>query len=305
MNRALWLLLALQVGGWVRYLKQSMTTLRGAVLVLIGLAVFLPWLLAVLQNPVDQGASLVLHSATKYLGGHGDAVGGVVAGDADWAAALRRVRAVTGGILHPMAAYLLHRGLPTLPVRVRSQQASAEKMASWLAGHPAVRRVFFPGSPEGDPTGLVGRQMIELLEEREFPLSNLQLYASPNSAGEEMACGALTARVDAFKEAARSRPIPPPEEPLDPDRARDTILRTFLVDGRIVSFPAARGKRRVILEHIAAAFEPGVRYPEREVDAVLRAWNDDHAALRRYLVDEELLARDAGYYWRIGGPTTP
>ena len=113
----------------------------------------------VLQNPVDQGASLVLHSATKYLGGHGDAVGGVVAGDADWAAALRRVRAVTGGILHPMAAYLLHRGLPTLPVRVRSQQASAEKMAAWLSAHPAVRRVFFPGTPEGDPTGLVGRQM--------------------------------------------------------------------------------------------------------------------------------------------------
>jgi methionine-gamma-lyase len=113
----------------------------------------------VLQNPVDQGASLVLHSATKYLGGHGDAVGGVVAADEEWAAALRRVRAVTGGILHPMAAYLLHRGLPTLPVRVRSQQASAEKMAGWLAEHPAVRQVFYPGTPEGDPTGLVGRQM--------------------------------------------------------------------------------------------------------------------------------------------------
>jgi methionine-gamma-lyase len=113
----------------------------------------------VLQNPVDQGATLVLHSATKYLGGHGDAVGGVVAADEEWAAALRRVRAVTGGILHPMAAYLLHRGLPTLPVRVRSQQASAEKMAGWLTDHPAVHQVFYPGTPEGDPTGLVGRQM--------------------------------------------------------------------------------------------------------------------------------------------------
>lgn len=113
----------------------------------------------VLQNPALHGATLVLHSATKYLGGHGDAVGGVVAGDAAWAAALRRVRTVTGGILHPMAAYLLHRGLPTLPLRVRAQQASAEKMAGWLGGHPAVRRVFFPGTPEGDPAGLVGRQM--------------------------------------------------------------------------------------------------------------------------------------------------
>ena len=50
------------------------------------------------------------------------------------------------------------------------------------------------------------------------------------------------------------------------------------------------------------SFEPGVRYPEREVDAVLRAWHDDHAALRRYLVDEALLARENGVYWRVGGP---
>jgi hypothetical protein len=64
-------------------------------------------------------------------------------------------------------------------------------------------------------------------------------------------------------------------------------------------------KRRIVLEHIAAAFEPGVRYPEREVDAILRAWHPDHAALRRYLVDEELLARDGGVYWRIGGPVDP
>ena len=72
-------------------------------------------------------------------------------------------------------------------------------------------------------------------------------------------------------------------------------------DGRLVQMPAARGKRRVVLEHIVAAFEPGVRYPEREVDAILRAWHDDHAALRRYLVDEGLLARERGVYWRIGG----
>ena len=111
----------------------------------------------VLQNPADHGASLVLHSATKYLGGHGDAVGGIVAASREWAVALRRVRAVTGGILHPLAAYLLHRGLATLPVRVRAQQSSAEKMAHWLGGHPAVSEVFYPGST--DATGLVGRQM--------------------------------------------------------------------------------------------------------------------------------------------------
>ncbi|MGN6131645.1 MAG: trans-sulfuration enzyme family protein [Nocardioidaceae bacterium] len=113
----------------------------------------------VLQNPARHGVTLVLHSATKYLGGHGDAVGGVVATDASWAAALRRVRAVTGALLHPWGAYLLHRGLATLPLRVRAQQESAQKTASWLAPHPAVAQVFYPGTPEGDPLGLVGRQM--------------------------------------------------------------------------------------------------------------------------------------------------
>ena len=65
--------------------------------------------------------------------------------------------------------------------------------------------------------------------------------------------------------------------------------------------PAARGKRRIILEHIAASFEPGIRYPERAVDAILRAWYDDHASLRRYLIDEGLMSREDGIYWRSGG----
>lgn len=81
----------------------------------------------VLQQPVKHGARLVLHSATKYLGGHGDVVGGVVAGHEADVALLRRVRAVTGGLLHPMAAYLLHRGLQTLPARVRAQQAGPSR----------------------------------------------------------------------------------------------------------------------------------------------------------------------------------
>jgi hypothetical protein len=112
---------------------------------------------------------------------------------------------------------------------------------------------------------------------------------------------ALAPRLEVFKDAARERATSV-AEPLDADRTKAAVLRTFLVDGRLVSIPAARGKRRIVLEHLAAAFEPGVRYPEREVNAILRAWHTDHAALRRYLVDEELLARDAGVYWRIGGP---
>jgi methionine-gamma-lyase len=113
----------------------------------------------VLQNPADHGAALVLHSATKYLGGHGDAMGGVIACSEQWAEALRRVRAVTGALLHPMGAYLLHRGLATLPLRVRHAQDGAGKVAAWLASQPAVRDVRYPGLPECDPLGLVGRQL--------------------------------------------------------------------------------------------------------------------------------------------------
>ncbi|HEX2774805.1 MAG TPA: DUF2087 domain-containing protein, partial [Micromonosporaceae bacterium] len=79
----------------------------------------------------------------------------------------------------------------------------------------------------------------------------------------------------------------------------------FVRDGRIVQLPAARGKRRVLLEHLVAVFEPGVRYAERDVDALLRAWHDDYVAVRRYLIDEGLLSRAAGVYWRTGGPFVP
>ena len=113
----------------------------------------------VLQRPAEFGAALVLHSATKYLGGHGDVMGGVVAADRDWVERLRRVRALTGGLLHPMAAYLLHRGLRTLPVRVRAQQATAQELAERLGEHPAVARVRYPGLPGQDPAGLVGTQL--------------------------------------------------------------------------------------------------------------------------------------------------
>ncbi|WP_246577393.1 trans-sulfuration enzyme family protein [Actinospica durhamensis] len=113
----------------------------------------------ILQQPARFGATLVVHSATKYLGGHGDVLAGVVATNEEWAARLRRVRAVTGGILHPLAAYLLHRGLQTLPLRIRHQSDSAQKLADWLTTHPAVERVYYPGLAECDPLHLIGRQM--------------------------------------------------------------------------------------------------------------------------------------------------
>ena len=113
----------------------------------------------VLQQPRLQGATLVLHSATKFFGGHGDVMGGVVATSGDWAVRLRQVRAVTGGVLHPLAAYELHRGLQTLPLRVRAQQETAAILADRLAAHPQVARVLYPGLKECDPLGLVGTQM--------------------------------------------------------------------------------------------------------------------------------------------------
>lgn len=112
----------------------------------------------VLQNPLDHGASLSMHSATKYLGGHGDVMGGVIACSEQRAEQLRPIRAITGALLHPLAAYLLHRGLATLPLRVRAQQQTAQQVAEWLAGHPAVAEVFYPGMHE-NPQGVLSSQM--------------------------------------------------------------------------------------------------------------------------------------------------
>lgn len=78
-------------------------------------------------------------------------------------------------------------------------------------------------------------------------------------------------------------------------------LRPFLRDGKLTQIPARRAKRMLLLDCIAQCFEPGRRYREAEVDAVLRSVHDDHATLRRYLVDEGFLSREAGYYWRSGG----
>lgn len=111
----------------------------------------------ILQRPLALGAALSFHSATKYLGGHGDAIGGVVACSSEHAASLRSTRAITGGILHPLAAYLFHRGLTTLPIRVRAQQQNARTLAEWLAAHDGVERVYYPGM-NGD-TDLLDAQM--------------------------------------------------------------------------------------------------------------------------------------------------
>ena len=109
----------------------------------------------------------------------------------------------------------------------------------------------------------------------------------------------LTERFGAAARAAAESA--PRSEPLSDDPAEDAVLSAFVRDGRLVSIPAQATKRRVVLEHLVRVFDVGVRYPEREVNALLAVWHPDTAAVRRYLVDEGLLTREAGVYWRSGG----
>lgn len=103
----------------------------------------------VLVQPLDLGADFVMHSATKYIGGHGDVLAGiVVAASAADAAGLRKTRSLLGSNLSPFDAYLALRGLRTLPLRVREQNRNALELARWLAGHPRVARVHYPGLPD-------------------------------------------------------------------------------------------------------------------------------------------------------------
>ncbi|KAA3662829.1 MAG: aminotransferase class I/II-fold pyridoxal phosphate-dependent enzyme [Chloroflexi bacterium] len=97
------------------------------------------------QNPLDFGIDLVIHSATKYLSGHNDVMGGAVVGEAGLLQALRQSQGVLGGVLDPHAAFLLERGLKTLDLRVRHQNQAAQTVAEYLESHPIVDRVWYPG----------------------------------------------------------------------------------------------------------------------------------------------------------------
>ena len=108
--------------------------------------------------------------------------------------------------------------------------------------------------------------------------------------------------VSRLKEIAKeARPRDEPDDVGDVDRETAHVLRTFLKGGRLTQIPTQHSKRLVVLDHICRVFEIGVRYPEREVNAFLRAFHPDTAALRRYLVDERFLTRENNVYWRSGG----
>jgi hypothetical protein len=85
------------------------------------------------------------------------------------------------------------------------------------------------------------------------------------------------------------------------DDEEEAVLRTYFRGGRLREVPARRSRRLVVLNRLALEFGVGVRYTERQVNEVLRRFHDDHASLRRHLVDEGFLSRDRGRYWRSGG----
>jgi len=111
-------------------------------------------------KPLLLGADFVVHSLTKYLGGHGDALGGVVLGSKEALLPLRKKTAVRlGGSLSPFNAWLIMRGLATFPLRMRAHQENALAIASWLEKHPAISRVIYPGLPSHPQHELALRQM--------------------------------------------------------------------------------------------------------------------------------------------------
>jgi cystathionine gamma-synthase len=111
------------------------------------------------QQPLALGADLVIHSATKFLGGHADALGGVVCGSADLVAQIYHFREITGACLDPMAAYLLLRGMKTLHLRIARQNESAIKIAHFLESHSQVVNVFYPGLKSHEQHEIARRQM--------------------------------------------------------------------------------------------------------------------------------------------------
>jgi len=111
------------------------------------------------QRPLAQGVDLVIHSTTKYLGGHNDILGGAVCGQSKVVEPIYQWQRVTGGVIDPMSCYLLIRGLKTFGLRMERLNRTAQQVAEFLVNHPKVRRVYYPGHPSHRHHDIARRQM--------------------------------------------------------------------------------------------------------------------------------------------------
>lgn len=175
------------------------------------------------QNPLRLGADLVLHSATKFLGGHADALGGVIVGRKDLVNQIYHYREINGATLHPMAAYLLLRGMKTLALRIERQNENALQIARFLEGHSAIGQVFYPGLASHGGHEIAKKQMRGfggmlsfMLKENSFDavrrfLPKLQLaHAAANLGAVETIVGppATTSHVECTPEERAAMGIP-------------------------------------------------------------------------------------------------
>lgn len=111
------------------------------------------------QHPLELGADFVIYSATKYLGGHGDTLGGIIVGSRDFIAEARKTLTSTGGMINPFNAWLIIRGLKTLGLRMNKHSENAMRVAKFLDEHPKVKRVLYPGLSTHPQHGLAKMQM--------------------------------------------------------------------------------------------------------------------------------------------------
>jgi methionine-gamma-lyase len=138
---------------WEPYVNPTMEVLDTPALIRIAkqagaiVVVDNTWLTPYLFQPARLGADLVIHSVTKYIGGHGNAMGGVVSGRKDLVGRIENAQSWLGGLLRPMDAFLVTQGIKTLPMRMRQHCQSAQQVAEFLESHPAVARVRYGGLP--------------------------------------------------------------------------------------------------------------------------------------------------------------
>jgi cystathionine gamma-synthase len=175
------------------------------------------------QQPLALGADLVLHSATKFLGGHADAMGGVVCGNKELIDQIYHYREINGATLDPMSAYLLLRGMKTLALRIERQNQSAFEIAKYLDSHPKIEKVFYPGLESHEGHQIAKKQMTGfggmlsfILKENTFEavgtvLAHLKFaHSAANLGSVETIVGppATTSHVECSKEEREAMGIP-------------------------------------------------------------------------------------------------